>query len=94
VVIASTLTIPVAAFAQNANNPITRADVLAQLVQAEKQGTLHQSKVHYPQYLKVQNTRGTQGSEASAYGYLAYGSTQAGPAMQIGHTRCCIRITN
>jgi len=60
----------------------------------KKQGTLHQSKVLYPQYLEVQNTRGTKGSQASAYGYLAYGSTQAGPAMQIGHTRCCIRITN
>jgi Domain of unknown function (DUF4148) len=45
---ASALTPPLASFAQTANDPITRAQVRADLIQAEQQGTVPPSKTKYP----------------------------------------------
>jgi hypothetical protein len=43
---ASALTLPLASFAQTANDPVTRAQVRADLINAEQQGTVPPSKTH------------------------------------------------
>ncbi len=62
---------PVASFAQTANGPVTRAQVHAEVVAAERNGTLHQSKVHYP------SSPQTATPDATAYGAPLAGSSQS-----------------
>lgn len=61
------ITIPALSFAQASNEPVTRAEVMAQVVQAEQDGTLHQSKVHYP-----------PAQPGAAFADNAFGSSQEG----------------
>ncbi|RQU83695.1 DUF4148 domain-containing protein [Burkholderia cenocepacia] len=42
------LSAPIVAFAQSADHPVTRADVRADLIQAERDGTLPTSNWDYP----------------------------------------------
>ena len=48
VVIASALIVPAVSFAQQANGPVTRAQVRAELVAAQKAGLLNQNDTDYP----------------------------------------------
>ncbi len=48
VVVASALAVPALAFAQQSNGPVTRAQVRAELVAAEKDGTLYLGNSDYP----------------------------------------------
>ena len=48
--IVAALTAPMVAHAKIDSNGLTRDEVRAQVVQAGKDGTLHQSKIHYPDY--------------------------------------------
>ncbi|ANB76645.1 hypothetical protein AYM40_31165 [Paraburkholderia phytofirmans OLGA172] len=85
VVIAALITAPLAAFAQS-NQPVTRAQVRAELVQLEKAG-YNPSTANvddYPENLQAAEARvaaqnGT--AQASGYGTATNGSSQAG-----GHT--------
>ncbi|MBN3736382.1 DUF4148 domain-containing protein, partial [Burkholderia sp. Tr-20390] len=48
VLLSCALSAPVAAFAQTADHALTRADVVADLIQAERDGTLPTSNWDYP----------------------------------------------
>ena len=48
VLLSCALSAPIAAFAQTADHALTRADVVADLIQAERDGTLPTSNWDYP----------------------------------------------
>ena len=60
----------------DSNDSTTRAEVTAQIAQAEKDGTLHQSKVHYPDYNANAPTAARQ--SASDYGTMPLNYSQSG----------------
>jgi len=77
--IVAALSIPAMSYAQSAQttqDPIARSEVKAQTVQAEKDGTLHQSKVHYPDYAAAQT--GVARESTEAYGTMPLNFTQSG----------------
>ena len=74
-ILASALAAPVASFAQTANDPVSRSDVRAQIVEAEKNGTLHQSRSHYPDQQKSPQAAATV--DTTSYGAPMTGSTQS-----------------
>jgi hypothetical protein len=79
---ASALTLPLASFAQTATDPVTRAQVRSNLVQAEQQGLVPPSKTKYPagQDSAQNMTRqaAQQGGDANTgYGPSTYGSDQS-----------------
>ena len=65
-VVASALIVPAMSFAQQANNgPVTRAEVRAELVAAQKTGLLYQNDTEYPKTVPQSDTAvlaSTQGS--------------------------------
>src|ERR1700755_1021742 len=83
VVIAAVLAAPVASFAQS-NQPVTRAQVRAELIQLEKAG--YQPGVADPYYpheiqaagVRVAHENGTAQAAASGYGGSVSGASQAG----------------
>ncbi|MEW9581891.1 DUF4148 domain-containing protein [Paraburkholderia sp. DGU8] len=83
VVIAAVLAAPVASFAQS-NQPITRAQVRAELVQLEKAGYQPgHADPHYPADIQAAQARvnaqdGTAQAAASGFGGTVSGSTQSG----------------
>jgi hypothetical protein len=87
VVIAAVLAAPVASFAQS-NQPITRAQVRAELIQLEKAG--YQPGLDDPYYpadiqaaeARVAAQNGTAQAAASSYGGAVSGSSQSGHAVQ------------
>ena len=80
--IVGVLTVPMIAHAKVDSNSMTRDEVAAQVVQAEKDGTLHQSKVHYPDY----NTTASAVSQqpAQAYGIAPVNFSQSGSRVKAG----------
>lgn len=78
---ASALTLPLASFAQTANDPVTRAQVRADLINAEQQGRVPPSKTHYPagQETAPDTTRHADQQDGvnNAYGPSTYGSSQS-----------------
>jgi hypothetical protein len=79
---ASALTLPLASFAQAADDPVTRAQVRSELIQAEQQGTVPPSKTKYPagQDTAQNMTRQAKqqsGDSNTGYGPSAYGSNQS-----------------
>lgn len=83
VVVAAVLAAPVASFAQS-NQPMTRAQVRAELVQLEKAG-YHPgiSSPHYPADIQAAQARvdaqnGTAQASDSSYGGVVNGSSQSG----------------
>ena len=79
---ASALTLPLASFAQTANDPVTRAQVRSDLINAEQQGTVPPSKTHYP---AGQNTVANATRDANnAYGPSTYGSSQSSSVIPLG----------
>jgi hypothetical protein len=79
---ASALTLPLSSFAQTSNDPVTRAQVRADLIQAEQQGTVPPSKTKYPagqdsaQHLTRQSNQ-QDGDANTGYGALTDGSSQS-----------------
>jgi hypothetical protein len=83
VVIAAVLAAPVASFAQS-NQPVTRAQVRAELVQLEKAGYQpSHADPHYPADIQAAQARvdaqnGTAQAAASSFGGGVSGSSQSG----------------
>ncbi|CAB3645490.1 hypothetical protein LMG24238_00693 [Paraburkholderia sediminicola] len=80
VVVAAVLAAPVASFAQS-NQPVTRAEVRAQLVQLEKAGYQPgRADPYYPTDIQAAQARVAQqnGTAESSYGGVATGSSQSG----------------
>jgi hypothetical protein len=80
VAVAVVLAVPAVSFAQ-ANQPVTRAQVRAELVQLEKAGYRPGagSEAHYPdEVLAAQARVNAQNGAASGYGGVANGASQAG----------------
>ncbi|MFT4068009.1 DUF4148 domain-containing protein [Paraburkholderia sp.] len=85
VVIAAAIAAPVASFAQ-ANQPVTRAQVRAELVQLEKAGYQPgHADPHYPADIQAAQARVDSqngvGQAASGFGGVVSGSSQAGHAV-------------
>jgi Domain of unknown function (DUF4148) len=72
-VVASAAALPSVSFAQSTSGPLTRAQVRAQLVDAEQQGQLHQSNARYPRTAAIQH-EGESAGTASFMGTTAFGS--------------------
>jgi hypothetical protein len=70
------LAVPVLSYAQSNNDPTTRADVNAQIVQAEQNGTLHQPKNDYPDYPASQGSASSRSNEG--YGSMPLNFSQSG----------------
>ncbi|HTH60029.1 MAG TPA: DUF4148 domain-containing protein [Paraburkholderia sp.] len=86
VVVAAALAIPAISFAQTAQ-PLTRAQVRAELVELEKAGySPSEDAMYYPQSLQAAEQRVEQQklaqSNTSGYGAPAAGATAAGAAAQ------------
>jgi hypothetical protein len=79
VAIAALITAPLAAFAQS-EQPLTRAQVRADLVQVEKAGYNPNDWMHYPENIQAAEARiaAEKQGNASAYGSGSNGSSQAG----------------
>jgi opacity protein-like surface antigen len=80
VAVALVLAAPVASFAQS-NQPVTRAEVRAQLVQLEKAGynPATANSYDYPQNIQAAEARvAEQNGSATTYGGVASGSSTSG----------------
>jgi Tfp pilus assembly protein PilE len=84
VAIAAVLAVPVASFAQS-NQPVTRAQVRAELVQVEQAGynPSHGRDPYYPSDIQAAEARvasqnGVAQADATGFGPGASGTTQAG----------------
>lgn len=78
-VIAALITAPLAAFAQS-SQPLTRAEVRAELVQVEKAGYNPNDWYHYPQNIQAAEARvaAEKAAQATSFGVGTNGSSQAG----------------
>ncbi|MEI6002769.1 DUF4148 domain-containing protein [Paraburkholderia bengalensis] len=74
--IVGSLAMPMISYAKADSNGSTRDEVKAQVTQAEKNGVLHQSKVHYPDYGSDVSGAGRQ--SASEYGAAPLNFSQSG----------------
>jgi len=98
VVVAAALVAPVASFAQS-NQPVTRAEVRAQLVQLEKAGYVPGGdRTNYPENLQAAQARfaaqnGTALAANSGYGAPTAGTSQAG-APVVGKDRNSVYFGN
>lgn len=86
---ASALTLPLASFAQTANEPLTRAQVRADLINAEQQGTVPPSKTHYPAGQEtspnaIRHAARQENDANTAYGPSTYGSSQSSSVIPLG----------
>lgn len=79
VVIAALISAPLAAFAQS-EQPLTRAQVRAELVQVEKAGYNPSDWMHYPENIQAAEARiaAEKQVNATGYGSGSNGSSQAG----------------
>jgi hypothetical protein len=83
VAVALVLSAPIASFAQDSNQPLTRAQVRAELAQAERAGYDPTDWMHYPQNAQTAQARiaeqnRTAQADTSGYGPSGHGSWQAG----------------
>jgi hypothetical protein len=85
VVVAAVLAVPAVSFAQSNQQPLTRAEVKAQLVQIEKAGynPATSNDYDYPANIQAAEARvAAQNSGTSSYGGVANGSSDSGAAVQ------------
>ena len=76
---ATVLAAPALSFAQQSQQPLTRAQVRAELVELEKAGyNPVLASPNYPNDLQAAQVRVTEAQNATAYGTSTNGSTQAG----------------
>lgn len=78
VAIAAVLAVPAVSFAQS-NQPVTRAQVRAELIQLEQAGYRPGtgSEAHYPEELQAAQARVNAQNAASGYGGVANGASQS-----------------
>jgi hypothetical protein len=79
VIVASALIVPTVSFAQQANGPVTRAEVRAELVAAQKAGLVYQNDTEYPKTVSQNDAAAfaaTQGSKD--VGGVSVGSSASG----------------
>jgi len=79
-VIAALIAAPLAAFAQSNQQPLTRAEVRADLARVEKAGYNPNDWYHYPANIQAAEARiaADNKADATAYGSSSNGSSQAG----------------
>ena len=65
VIVASALVMPAASFAQQVNGPLTRADVRAGIVNAQKAGLLQQNDTQYPKAVPAGSAMVTASGQGS-----------------------------
>ncbi|MFM0732640.1 DUF4148 domain-containing protein [Paraburkholderia sediminicola] len=75
IIIAGSVAMPAVSFAQQTNGPLTRAEVRAQLITAEREGMVHQSNSQYPKTVPTSEKAATA-FDMSEYGSAVGGSTQ------------------
>jgi hypothetical protein len=80
IAIAALITAPLAAFAQSTNQPLTRAEVRADLVRVEQAGFDPTDRVHYPQNIQAAEARiaAENAARNSGVGASTNGSSQSG----------------
>jgi hypothetical protein len=78
------VTAPTVSFAQTSNDPTTRAQVKAQLVQLEHAG-YKPSKLHYPADIQAAEARMWAQTPAAANGGTGYGPPAAGSSQYGNH---------
>jgi hypothetical protein len=78
--IASVLAIPAVSFAQQSNGPVTRAQVRAEVVEAQKAGLLNQNDTNYSKLYVAQNSTpdSVTPQQGEAVGGVNTGTSQAG----------------
>jgi hypothetical protein len=78
--IASVLAIPAVSFAQQSNGPVTRAQVRAEVVEAQKAGLLNQNDTNYPKLYAAQTStpESVTPQQGEAVGGVDIGTSQAG----------------
>ena len=93
VTVAVVLTAPLASFAQSNQQPITRAQVRAELVQLEKAGYNPNDWVNYPENIQAaqakiaaQNNTGAQ-SDTTGYGADSAAASQSGQRVVVPANR-------
>src|ERR1700694_769415 len=88
VALASVLAVPAVSFAQQSNGPVTRAQVRAEVVAAQKAGLLNQNDTTYPTLSPVATATPASvvPQQTEAVGGAATGSSQAGnrPSIESG----------
>jgi Domain of unknown function (DUF4148) len=85
VVVAAALAIPAVSFAQSSQQPLTRAEVKAQLIQIEKAGYNPgtANDYDYPANIQAAEARvAAQNGGASSYGGVANGLSDSGTPVQ------------
>ncbi|WP_233862733.1 DUF4148 domain-containing protein [Paraburkholderia adhaesiva] len=84
VAVAAALIVPVASYAQ-ANSPITRAQVRAELEQLEKVGyhVGDGGDAHYPDAIQAAEARVAAANGNTGYGGVANGTSQAGGGVKV-----------
>ncbi|KXU82772.1 hypothetical protein CI15_32715 [Paraburkholderia monticola] len=79
VVVASAFIVPAVSFAQQANGPVTRAQVRAELVAAQKAGLVYQNDTEYPKTVPAGSTVVTASAQgAQDLGGVKASSSEAG----------------
>ena len=94
VVVAAALVAPVASFAQS-NQPLTRAEVRAQLVQLEKAGynPATANVDDYPANIQAAEAR-VAAQNGSGYGSATNGSSQAGSRTEVTPSSYSVPVAN
>jgi len=85
VVVAAVLAVPAVSFAQSNQQPLTRAEVKAQLIQLEKAGynPATANDYDYPANIQAAEARvAAQNGGATGYGGVANGTSNSSPAVQ------------
>lgn len=91
VLVASALVVPAISFAQQANVPLTRAQVRAEIVTAQKAGLLYQNDTQYPKAVPqsgVAVLASAQGSQD--VGGVNAGSSESGVPASVQHGQMSI----
>lgn len=79
VALAAVLAAPVVSFAQQSNQPLTRAEVRNELIQLEKAGYRPEvNDPYYPQNIQAAEARVAEQNAQSGYGPAAAGTSQSG----------------
>jgi hypothetical protein len=86
-IVAALVAAPVVSFAQTqSQQPLTRAEVRAELVQLQKAGYNPSSdNTQYPQNIEAAEARINAGHDAAAYGGVANGSSASGSHVPMKH---------
>jgi len=84
VIVASALIVPAVSFAQQADAPLTRAQVRAELVAAQKAGLLNQNDVNYPKAVPQDTTTAIAAAQGSRdVGGVKASSSDAGAPVSV-----------